>query len=693
MAKSDFDINNEEYDVVYDEDQKKGLFSRGRKDSKKKNSEPAIKFSKLDNGMLYNVNDNNSESVSKDFPDMNNDYNNVVFEEKTNLSFRDKIRDYISTINMTALIAIGGFVFAIFILVMALVLSVVRENNSYTSDIMVPSIVYMGETSSVSVNSRYTGKKIPKKNVANTITNFDVKSKKVISVTDAEVKGNEVFNAIVPIQEGRSKIEVTSKLNNKIIGSVEKEVVVCPSFDSSLLLGKQISVVKGLVYDPKIDFGEKECGKGVKYESSNEEIATVDENGAVIGVEVGSAIITIKKGSKSASFNVNVTERYIGLESFNAIPSSLQLSQGEKTRIKIDYLPINATSFNTVFKSNDESVVKVSDGGLVEALKEGTTTIRVSPPSAYFEKEVKVIVTKANTEGDFATAMTVDKENITLVEGKSEKVTATLTPEGISNKVITWKSSNATVVTVDSNGVIYGKSSGTADVTATTKNGISKTVKVTVVKMEEPVIKVSDGILTNVWHTRPYVINFSSSENGVIFYYGKSENDMNSTGKQIVINKDETTTYYVKACTRTCMETCTDKKDKRGNIVKDDDGEPIKVCTSKCSKKPTVCSNSVSYISKLDTTKPQAVTVAGIERTPVKKDDVQIALKDATSLIQKWCVTNKNSFSTCKWNTIQTNANPVVNYTATKNGTYYVFAKDTAGNISDSLSFQITNIE
>ena len=132
---------------------------------------------------------------------------------------------------------------------------------------------------------------------------------------------------------------------------------------------------------------------------------------------------------------------------------------------------------------------------------------------------------------------------------------------------------------------------------------------------------------------------------------------MTNKGSKITISNDEKVTYYVKAC-------------KNG-----------------------VCSSTVTYISKLDVTKPRVLTVAGIENSAVKEDSVQIALKDTTSLVQKWCVTNIENYSTCQWKTIQTMSNPVVTYTAKYNSTYYVYAKDSAGNISDSYTFEITNIE
>lgn len=694
MAKGDFNLNEQDYDVVYDENEKKRLFSKNKSKSNKKDSN-----SNIDNIMINNaLSDNqNSNTNSKDFPSINQDNpfnsSSVVYEEKANMTWQEKLKECISTINTTALIAIGGFVLAILIIILVIVLTISKENNSYKADVIIPDIVYMGETSEISVNSKYTGKRVPKKKVSDTITKFNIEDKKVLSVVEEETKGSEVLNPLIPVQEGRSNVTVVSKLNNKTIANVKKEVVVCPTFDTDLLMSKQISVLSGGSYNLKIDFGEEECSQGITYTSSNDEVATIDESGLIKGLQKGQAIITMSKGTKSVSFKVDVTGEYIGIKSFEVIPKILQLSEGEKHRLKINYNPVNATSFNTNFYSDNTSIAKVSSGGLVEAISEGTATIKAYPSTSSMAAEVKVVVTKGEQKGTFATDMTLNKNEITLVQGKSEKIIATLTPENISNKVISWKTSDGSIASVDQNGVIYAKNAGTAEITATTKNNIVKTVKVTVLKMKSPSIKASDSISSGTWHTKPYVITFATEETGITYYYGIDENKMDSTGEKVIINKDQNNTYYVKSCTRTCRETCTDKKDKNGKIVRDEKGQSVKVCKSTCSKKPSICSDVTSYIAKLDTTKPQVVTVAGIEHTPVKEDTIQIAIKDSTSLVQKWCVTNKNNASSCKWNTIQTSTNPVVDYTATKNGAYFAFAKDTAGNISDGLKFEITNIE
>lgn len=692
MAKSDFDIEDQEYDVVYDDSKKKGHFF-GSKTKKQSERSSAADKAILDN-LNSSINTDNSSNDLGDFSSVSSGFNNnVVFEEKSDMTTVDKIKDYIDTINVRALVVIAGIFLIVFVIVFMVVLSIVKSNKAYTADIIIPDIVYMGETSNIHVLAKYTGQTKPKKDITNTESVFSTDDNKTLYILNEKIKGSSPINTIIPIQEGRTVVNVTSKLDGRTIGSAKKEVVVCPAFDNSLVQVKRISVMKGSVYDLKIDFGEEECARGVTYSSSNEDIAKVDENGSVTGVKVGKSILTMRRGTRSISITIEVTDKYVSLQSFKVIPTDLQLSIGEKYRLKVDYFPSNATNFHVNYYSNDEKIIKVSDGGVIEALSAGSTTIRVVSSSVQLNTEVSVVVKDNNDSTAFATNMSLDHNEVKLVQGSSRKIKVILTPKSVSNNVVSWKSSDDNIASVTSDGIIFAKNAGTAVVTASTDNGISREVKVVVSKMEMPVIASSDGIETDNWHTKPYVLSFSGSDNGTIYYYGDSTDQMNFGNNKLTISSDENKTYYVRSCTLTCRETCTEKRNNDGFVQRDSNGDPIQVCSTKCSDKPSVCSDPAIYVSKLDRTKPQINAVAGIDSSPTHSDTVQISIVDNMSLVQKWCVTNKNSYGSCKWKTIQTSVNPVVEYTALSNGIYYVFAKDAAGNMSNSYKFEITNIE
>ena len=89
------------------------------------------------------------------------------------------------------------------------------------------------------------------------------------------------------------------------------------------------------------------------------------------------------------------------------------------------------------------------------------------------------------------TGISVSKSSVSILEGNSEKVTAKVTPDNATNKIVTWTSSNPAVATV-AGGKITGVSVGTATITVKTSNGLTATVSVKV--SENPNIIKPTGI-------------------------------------------------------------------------------------------------------------------------------------------------------------------------------------------------------
>ncbi len=72
------------------------------------------------------------------------------------------------------------------------------------------------------------------------------------------------------------------------------------------------------------------------------------------------------------------------------------------------------------------------------------------------------------------TGVSLNKQTLSLVEGGSETLTATVTPSNATNKAVSWKSSDATIATVDNSGKVTAVKAGSATITVTTTDG-SKT--------------------------------------------------------------------------------------------------------------------------------------------------------------------------------------------------------------------------
>ena len=139
-----------------------------------------------------------------------------------------------------------------------------------------------------------------------------------------------------------------------------------------------------------------------------------------------------------------------------------------------------------VYKGND--VVGTAERG--EDGKAKVTIDRLNANTDYpkgtyqvsFENEngesEKVDVPAFKTKPVSVTGVTLDKTTLSLEEGATGNLVATVAPSTATDKTVTFASSDAEVATVDNKGKVTAVKAGSADITVTTKDG-SKTAKCT----------------------------------------------------------------------------------------------------------------------------------------------------------------------------------------------------------------------
>ena len=92
------------------------------------------------------------------------------------------------------------------------------------------------------------------------------------------------------------------------------------------------------------------------------------------------------------------------------------------------------------------------------------------------------------------TGISLSLTNITLTKkGETRAISATVSPQNATNKTLRWVSSNAGVVTVDTNGVVTAVDNGVATITATTVDGGKSATCLVTVKIGVPVSGVTLG--------------------------------------------------------------------------------------------------------------------------------------------------------------------------------------------------------
>ncbi len=151
-------------------------------------------------------------------------------------------------------------------------------------------------------------------------------------------------------------------------------------------------------------------------------------------------------------------------------------------------------SYKLTWKSSDSSVVKVSSNGKVTGVKNGSATVTVTVKGTQTSDSVKVYV------GKKITSVSVDKTSISLKKGDTYKIKASVKPADAAFRAVSYSSSNKSVATVSSKGVITAKKAGTAKITVKAADGSGKktviTVKVTAASSSSKSDKTAASVQT-----------------------------------------------------------------------------------------------------------------------------------------------------------------------------------------------------
>lgn len=286
-----------------------------------------------------------------------------------------------------------------------------------------------------------------------------------------------VKNGVVKaIKVGHTTIKVTTVDGNKTAAC---EVLVSRLVDEITLSEYNQTLNVGDTFELEATVSPNDAtNKIVVWASSDNSVATV-EQGLVTAVAPGTAIITAASvdGLKTASCIILVTKPVTGVE---LDVTELDLLVGDKFELEATVSPVDASNKAVLWASSNKDVVTVKDG-TVEAIAPGSALITVITLDGS-----KVATCTINVTQDVANVK-LDRNELELEIGKSDRLTATITPENATNPAVTWMSSDESIVSVE-DGVITGHKLGNATIVVTTEDGNFKDVcLVKVVRLVEKV--------------------------------------------------------------------------------------------------------------------------------------------------------------------------------------------------------------
>ena len=139
--------------------------------------------------------------------------------------------------------------------------------------------------------------------------------------------------------------------------------------------------------------------KAVTWKSSNESVATVDDNGKVTAVADGEATITATTtdGEKTAECKVTVKAATVAVTGVTLNQPTLDMKVGDSETLTATVAPTDATNKAVTWKSSKESVATVDAEGKVTAVAAGEATITVTTTDGSFTATCTVTVEDPNS--------------------------------------------------------------------------------------------------------------------------------------------------------------------------------------------------------------------------------------------------------------------------------------------------------
>ena len=234
--------------------------------------------------------------------------------------------------------------------------------------------------------------------------------------------------------------------------------------------------------------------KKLQWISSNPNIATVDNEGNVKGLNIGSCVVVA-----ASSDGTNVHETcYVTVQKKEFVSQivldndEVALLEGEEKRLSAVVLPSTADNKSLVWRSDNEKVATVGEDGLVHALSKGIAIISASSlDGSGVTSSCRVSVLRPVSE------ILLDRDSVVLSEGDTVRISAVVFPSTADNKSLVWRSDNEEVVTVDDDGLVHALSKGIAIISASSLDGsgVTSSCRVSVLRPVSEILLDRDSVV------------------------------------------------------------------------------------------------------------------------------------------------------------------------------------------------------
>lgn len=133
------------------------------------------------------------------------------------------------------------------------------------------------------------------------------------------------------------------------------------------------------------------------------------------------------------------------------------------------FRPIVADYGRLIWTSSNPSVATISESGYVKTISLGSTIITcTSPDNSELSSSYTLIVK------DHVSSVSLNENNLTIEQGSSVELSASVAPADAYNKTLYWYSGDSSVASVDENGKVTAKKIGVTRIYAHSTDGSGK---------------------------------------------------------------------------------------------------------------------------------------------------------------------------------------------------------------------------
>ena len=144
---------------------------------------------------------------------------------------------------------------------------------------------------------------------------------------------------------------------------------------------------------------ENATNKNVVYSVDDESILSVDQDGNITGLSLGTATVTVTTEDGGFTASAEITVIPVQVTGVSISPKSVSVALGHTIQLTASITPSNAANKNLSWSVSDETIISVDGQGTVTGLSGGTATVTVTTEDGGFSAsaEITVYYAPANT--------------------------------------------------------------------------------------------------------------------------------------------------------------------------------------------------------------------------------------------------------------------------------------------------------